>query len=128
MNAKGLLKVSLVIGLSGYFVMSAALPSSAQHSRRQTNASTEQCWIPAGSMDLFESRGYGYWGSCSTPGARRVGQNAVATTGYGTTSYAENDGASRGQCWIPAGAMDLFGARGYGYWGSCSTPGARPTK
>lgn len=130
MSAKGLLKAWLVIGLTGYLTVSAVLPASAKQSRRQTDASSEQCWIPAGAMDLFESRGYGYWGSCSTPGARRVGQDAVSTnaSSSGTKSYAENDGVSRGQCWIPAGAMDLFGARGYGYWGSCSTPGARPTK
>lgn len=68
MSSRGLWKNLLATGLAGVFTLTAVLPSSAQQTPRQTTPSMEQCWIPAGAMDIAGARGYGYWGPCS-PGA-----------------------------------------------------------
>lgn len=106
MSNKNILKVWLAIGLAGIFTIGAVPPSSAHQTRPQT-------------PPVHTQRHAAVHNVASEQAASRYERAPLA---------ARAEDLSTGRCWIPAGGMDLFASRAYGYWGSCSTPGAVPAK
>jgi hypothetical protein len=58
-------------------------------------------------------------------------RSAESSSTYGQAPSQDLQGARAGNCWIPARGGAGFwreDSRGFGYWGSCSEPHARPMK